>query len=285
MHDPEAVDSEGVIFFNVGGDVTQVEREGNRFPQSPIQQDTSSSHLSDVNQTRQKEVITSDQYTPCSSQSATQQGEAHDDLRSVLKAVVTELQQLKLTAGARQRQNDDGNAGHTAPTRDRRCPGEIQYNKDAGDHHNQTRHASDRQFSHTHSQSPVTHSIKIRAFTGKEDWEMWIARFEAIANRCRWSEDDKLLHLLPRLEGEAADFAFVQLPSSVVDEYDILIPEMDHRFRSIETARSRAAKFNRRRQKPDERIEDYAADLKNLYDRAYKYRDKRTRGEDLLHHF
>ena len=59
---------------------------------------------------------------------------------------------------------------------------------------------------------------------------MWIARFEAIANRCRWSENDKLLQLLPRLEDEAADFAFVQLHPSVLDEYNLLIAEMDHRF-------------------------------------------------------
>lgn len=31
-----------------------------------------------------------------------------------------------------------------------------------------------------------------------------------------------------------------------------------------------------------ERIEEYAADLKRLYDKAHKYRDTRTRGEDLL---
>ena len=133
--------------------------------------------------------------------------------------------------------------------------------------------------------SSTAHGVKIPSFSGKENWQVWIARFEAIANRCKWNEHDRLLHLLPRLEGQAAEFAFVQLPPFAVQDFELLRSELDNRFRPVETSRSLAAKFNRRKQKPGESFEDFAADLKNLYDRAYQYRDRRTRDQDLVQHF
>ena len=60
---------------------------------------------------------------------------------------------------------------------------------------------------------------------------------------------------------------------------------MNSRFRVIETARSFAAKFSQRTQKPNETVEDYAADLKRLYDKAHGFRDRRTRDEDLVRRF
>ena len=43
--------------------------------------------------------------------------------------------------------------------------------------------------------------IKIPAFDGKTEWKTWIVRFETIAARQGWSEDDKLDQLMPRLDG------------------------------------------------------------------------------------
>lgn len=131
---------------------------------------------------------------------------------------------------------------------------------------------------------PVS-NIKMQPFTGKEDWQVWISRFETLAMRYRWSEDDKLDQLLPRIEGMAGQFVFTQLPVGVVNNYRDLIREMNNRFRIIETPRSFAAKFSRRNQRIGETAEDYAADLKLLYDKAHGYRDRRTRDEDLVRRF
>ncbi|KAH3815431.1 hypothetical protein DPMN_143954 [Dreissena polymorpha] len=60
---------------------------------------------------------------------------------------------------------------------------------------------------------------------------------------------------------------------------------MNSRFRVIETPWSFAAKFSRRAQRHGETVEEFAADLKMLYDRAHRCRDRQTREEDLVRRF
>ncbi|KAH3866624.1 hypothetical protein DPMN_029722 [Dreissena polymorpha] len=126
---------------------------------------------------------------------------------------------------------------------------------------------------------------KIPPFTGKEDWNVWHSKFEAIARRYGWEEEDKLDNLLPRLEGQASEFVFTQLPSRILSDYERLTREITSRYRVIETPRSFAAKFNRRSQRHGETAEEYAAELKKLYDKAHGYRDRLTRDEDLVRRF
>ena len=128
-------------------------------------------------------------------------------------------------------------------------------------------------------------NVKIPTFTGKEEWPVWHARFEAIARRFDWSDDDKLDHMLPRMEDQAAQFIFAQLHPRTLSNYRELIAELDSRFRVIETSRSFAAKFSRRSQRTGETAEEYAADLKILYDKAHGYRDRHIREEDLVRRF
>ena len=135
------------------------------------------------------------------------------------------------------------------------------------------------------TRSRAAEYTKIPSFTGKEDWQVWLARFEAIGQRFSWTDDEKLDQILPRLEGQAAQFAFVQLPSEMIHNYREFCREMNSRFRVIETPRAFAAKFSRRNQKHGETAEDYAANLKMLYDKAHGYRDRRTRDEDLVRRF
>ena len=78
-------------------------------------------------------------------------------------------------------------------------------------------------------------NVKIAPFTGKEDWAVWMARFEAIAQRNGWSSDDKLDQLLPRMEDQAGQFVFTQLPHGTLNNYIELTNELNSRFRVIET--------------------------------------------------
>ena len=142
-----------------------------------------------------------------------------------------------------------------------------------------------RRFGNAKSNDAFSKNIKIPPFTGKENWAVWLAKFEVIANRCGWSEDDKLDSLLPRIEGQASEFVFSQLPPAVLENYYDLTSEMTRRYRVIETSRSFAAKFTRRNQRSGETAEDFAADLKRLYDKAHKHRDRRIRDEDLVRRF
>ena len=61
--------------------------------------------------------------------------------------------------------------------------------------------------------------------------------------------------------------------------------ELNGRFRVIETERTYAARFSQRNQRQGETAEEFAADLKRLYAKAYKFRDDRTRQEDLVRRF
>ena len=129
------------------------------------------------------------------------------------------------------------------------------------------------------------YGLKIPPFNGKEDWTTWINRFEAIAERRNWSEESKLDNILPKLQGKAGDFVFSQLSKDTLSCYQELVKELNSRFRVVETEKSFAAKFSQRSQRTDETVEEFAADLKRLYAKAYKNRDCRTKQEDLVRRF
>ena len=127
--------------------------------------------------------------------------------------------------------------------------------------------------------------IKLPPYTGKENWSIWYAKFEAVAERCHWSQEEKLDNMLPKLEEKAGEFAFSQLAPEVLNNYSALVNELNCRFRVIETPQSFAAKFNRRVQKHSETVESFASELKRLYDKGHQHRDRQTRDEDLLRKF
>jgi hypothetical protein len=130
-------------------------------------------------------------------------------------------------------------------------------------------------------------SYKLPPFTGqdKEKWVVWRGRFEEIADRAKWSPDEKLDELLPRMQGGAGEFVFGQLNKNTRSNYKKLVKELNNRYREVETKKSLEAKFSSRRQKPHESVEVYAADLKKLYAKAYPGRDESVRREDLLRKF
>ncbi|CAC5365998.1 unnamed protein product [Mytilus coruscus] len=128
-------------------------------------------------------------------------------------------------------------------------------------------------------------NAKLPSFTGKEKWEVWINRFEAVANLQNWDNKTKLSELLTRLQGEAGDFVFDQLNSKTLKNYTKLATELKNRFGVFENKRTYKVQFNRRTQKPNEDTTDYAAELKRIYDKAYSNRHAKIRQEDLLQRF
>ena len=151
------------------------------------------------------------------------------------------------------------------------------------------RESSDSEAASTSSEPSVqkrkSSSSKLPPFTGKGDWRIWLSRFEDTASRRNWTEQEKLDELLPRMHETAGDFVFGQLNQLTRQSYRKLVREIGNRFRVVETSKSYAAKFSSRSQKVGERVEEYAAELKRLYDKAHPNRDSRTREEDLLRRF
>ena len=69
------------------------------------------------------------------------------------------------------------------------------------------------------------------------------------------------------------------------NNYQLLKKELKNRFRQVENPKTFSAIFAARQQRATESVEDFAADLKKIYDKAYARRDSRTREEDLLRKF
>lgn len=126
---------------------------------------------------------------------------------------------------------------------------------------------------------------KLPPFTGKETWKVWFNRFSEIAERRKWTDEEKLDELLPKLQGAAGEFVFGELDKKICSNYKQLVSELKSRFRKVETAKNFGAQFNHRSQKTNETVEAYAAELKRLYDKGYAKRDANTRKEDLLRRF
>ncbi|CAC5416354.1 unnamed protein product [Mytilus coruscus] len=129
------------------------------------------------------------------------------------------------------------------------------------------------------------HNVKLPSFTGQEKWEVWFNRFEAVEKLKSWNEEDRLQELLPRLQGDAGDFTFDQLSKKTTRDYKKLVQELKTRFGVIETTRTFRLQFSKRKQINGETPEKFAAELKRLYNKAYKNRYARTRQEDLLQKF
>ena len=134
-------------------------------------------------------------------------------------------------------------------------------------------------------QEPRDYEVKLPPFNGKEDWKIWVSRFETYAERRGWSDDKKLDNLIPKLQGKAGEFVFTQLPRSTLSCYNELIKELNSRFRVVETKRTFAAQFSQRTQRQGETAEEFAAELKRLYAKAYSFRGEATRQEDLVRRF
>lgn len=130
-----------------------------------------------------------------------------------------------------------------------------------------------------------TGTCKLPVYTGTEKWQVWHSRLEAVASLYGWNEKQKLKQMLPRLQGAAAEYVYSQLKPTVLTDYQLLVKEMKSRFGIIETRKTYLTKFNRRVQNKGESPEDYAADLKRLYDKAHPDRDVNTKQEDLVSHF
>lgn len=67
--------------------------------------------------------------------------------------------------------------------------------------------------------------------------------------------------------------------------YENLVAEIGSRFGTLENKRVYKTQFNNKRQGRNESLEEYAADIKRLYDWAHPNRDASTRQEDLISKF
>ena len=134
-----------------------------------------------------------------------------------------------------------------------------------------------------HSSRPRMKLERFQSFDGRTKWSTWYNQFEDATED--WSSKDKLRELKKLLRGEAADFVFDQLRPRIRDNFYRLREELANRFQKTENPKTYGALFNKKKQGISETVEDFAHELKRLYDKAYLQRDRSTRREDLLRRF
>jgi hypothetical protein len=121
--------------------------------------------------------------------------------------------------------------------------------------------------------------LNLPKYDGRTRWKTFINQFEAITRD--WSEDQKLYHLLTCLSGDAADFVF-ELESHIRGSLDLLVEELERRFKTTETPQTCARQFYRRKLRSGETIKQFAADLKTLVRKAYPQGLDRSAMEQML---
>ena len=121
--------------------------------------------------------------------------------------------------------------------------------------------------------------LKSNPFDGSEKWKVWYKRFKVGTKG--WKTAEKLDAMLQLMKGKAADFVFDQLPDETLQNYGALKAELKNRYRKVENPETYAVMFANRCQQAAETVQDFAAELTMLYDKAHPGRDAKTRREDL----
>ena len=100
--------------------------------------------------------------------------------------------------------------------------------------------------------------------------------FEDVATLEEWSYRGKFSELLPCVQGRAGEFVYEHARSNFIRLY---------KLRKLDTSRTIGAKFSNHNQEQVESAEEYAAELKRLYDNVHANRNQDTRREGLLRKF
>ena len=138
-----------------------------------------------------------------------------------------------------------------------------------------------------HGAHSCNRNVKLPAFTGKcnDSWKVWYLRFKTVANLNNWDEPTRLSELVQRLQGTAADFVFDEIPQGIISHFPSLVHELGLRFQSVETNKTFRVQFGKHTQRIGESVEDYSAELKRIYDKAYPGRNPEMRRQLLLQQF
>lgn len=135
---------------------------------------------------------------------------------------------------------------------------------------------------HTNYEVPMPRQA---LFDGKTSWESFFQPFEALAQACRWDQNEKLFRLTSCLRGEAAEYAFGQLPPEALLDFTQLEKALEARYKEKRTSSSYLAELENRRWQPKEKLADYVADIKKLVIKGYPTADAQTREKINVRHF
>ena len=115
---------------------------------------------------------------------------------------------------------------------------------------------------------PLTKFTGDDASSDGETFLDWLEQFEMVASLLGWGEQAKLVNLVTRLKGPASSF-YRACTSEQRANYTLLVKELSKRFVPVRIEAIQSSMFHERRQKKGESVDEYAQDLRRLYQRAY----------------
>ena len=120
---------------------------------------------------------------------------------------------------------------------------------------------------------------------GKQPGKRFFQPFEALAQACQWDNNEKLFRLTSCLRGEAAEYAFGQLPPEALQDFTQLEKALEARYKEKCTSSSYLAEQEIRKLQPKEKLTDYVADMKKLVIKGYPTAGAQTREKINVRHF
>lgn len=110
-------------------------------------------------------------------------------------------------------------------------------------------------------------------FTGQEhdDGETvheWLSQFEMVASVCQWTDPVKLMNLVTRLKGQALSF-YRSCDDGQRFDYFKLVQLLKKRFTPVHIQAVQSSLFHDRKQKQGEPVDNYAQELRRLFQKAY----------------
>lgn len=122
-------------------------------------------------------------------------------------------------------------------------------------------------------------------FDGKASWETFIQTFKTLAMKCGWDDQEKLFRLCNSLRGDAADFAYVDVPPEDQGSFLALEAALGQRFKERRSATSYLAELDNRKLGSKEKLSEYVAEIRKLVRKSYPTADEDTRETIALRHF
>ena len=111
---------------------------------------------------------------------------------------------------------------------------------------------------------------KTPQFSGKTgEWENFEYRFERVARKLRWDDQEKLDQLTTNLHDKALSFVR-SLPPGADDDFNTLMGHLRRRFRSLERPDILRRQLPDVRQRVDENLEDFADRIREMASSAYR---------------
>ncbi len=120
---------------------------------------------------------------------------------------------------------------------------------------------------------------QIEPFHGRlgNDFDQWLARFDAVARACNWTEN-RQIQIIPAMLTENAHEIYLSLPDADKTDFQRFRAALSRLLQPAENRRFRAAELHARKQGPAESAEDYASSVQRLARGAYSHlqQDVRT---------